>query len=104
MRFNIQPISQNGEVNLSARSDDEATIYGSCVGRYSPKKREITVERFYVQDGFSGRRIEVALFSVLRVLAERQLHGGVSVTLEPAIPEDVAKAINDILKKAKFMH
>lgn len=103
MIFNVQPVSQNGEVVLTARSDDEATHYGSCVGRYSPEKNEITVERFYVHNQLEGRRVEVALFSALRVLAERQLRHAVIVKIGPSVPPDIAKSIEALLKKAKYI-
>ena len=104
MIFDTTPVAERGEVRFRAMSDDARTLYGTLFGTYSADKREVTVVKFVVEEGYTGQRIEVALFSALRVLAERQLHHGVTLTLGPDVPEDVAKAIADLLKKAKFMH
>lgn len=103
MRFNTEPIQENGDIRFRAMSDDGKTLYGTLLGRYDDRKKEVTVDSFIVEEGYAGRRIEVALFSALRVLAERQLRHGVVPVLGPGVPEDLAKTINDLLKKAHFM-
>lgn len=104
MTFDISPISENGDIRFCAYSDDKKTVYGTLKGRYSPNSKEMIINEFDVPEEYKGRKIEIALYTALKVLAEKQLRLPLIAVLGPEIPDDLKKQINDLLKKAKFMH
>ena len=104
MRYSLNPVQPDNSVIMTSTSDDGQQEYGRLLGKYDETSRSITVTHFEVQDNYKGRNIELNTYAALPTLALRQLHYTPSVLLGDEIPQDLKKKIEDLMKKAKFMH